>query len=111
MERKLSEEQKYVIARKRVEKISKFYKHLAIYIVVNLILSIIFISEDINNGDSFEVAILDHLNYKIWLHWGLGILFQAVNTFGLSLFLNKDWEKRKIQEYLEEENYKKYNGK
>lgn len=107
MEREFTQEQKYVLARKRVEKISKFYKHLAVYIVVNIFLSCIFIVGDINDGDTFNEAIWDHHNYKIWMYWGIGIVFQALNTFGIRLFFNKDWEERKVKQYMDEQNYKR----
>lgn len=107
MERKLSEEQKYVIARKRVEKISKFYKHLGTYIIVNIFLSAIFIVGDINDGDTFNEAFWDYNNYKIWLFWGIGIIFNALNVFGFRLFLNKNWEEKKIQQYMDEQNYRR----
>ena len=103
MESKFTKEQQYVLARKRVEKISKFYKHLAIYIVVNIFLSAIFIVGDINDGDTFKEAFTDYHNYKIWLFWGIGIVFQALNTFGLSMVFNKDWEERKVQEYMNDQ--------
>jgi hypothetical protein len=103
MENRIKEEQHYVLTRKRVEKISKFYKHLAIYIVVNIFLSAIFIVGDINDGDTFNEAFFDFHNYKIWIYWGIGIIFQAINTFGLSILFNKDWEKRKIEQYMNED--------
>lgn len=107
MESKFTQEQKYVLARKRVEKVSKFYKHFATYIVVNIFLSAIFIVGDMNDGDTFNEAFLDYHNYKIWFYWGIGIAFQALNTFGANLFFNKDWEERKIKKYIEEENYRR----
>lgn len=100
MEAKFTKEQQYVLARKRVEKMSKFYKHLVIYIGVNIFLSTIFIVGDINDGDTFKQAATDYHNYKVWLFWGIGIVFQAFNTFGLNLFLTKDWEERKVKEYM-----------
>ena len=39
MEKQFTQEQKYILARKRVEKITKFYKHLAVYIIVNTFLT------------------------------------------------------------------------
>jgi hypothetical protein len=107
MERQFIEEQKYVLARKRVEKISKFYKHLATYVVVNIFLSAIFIAGDINDGDTFNEAFWDYHNYKIWIFWGIGIAFQALNTFGIRLFFKKDWEEKKIQKYMDEQNYRR----
>ncbi|WP_299048529.1 2TM domain-containing protein [uncultured Polaribacter sp.] len=100
METKFTKEQKYILARKRVEKMSKFYKHLAIYIIVNIFLSAIFIVGDINDGDTFNEAFTDYHNYKIWLFWGIGIVFQALNTFGINILLSKDWEERKVKEYM-----------
>ena len=105
MEKILTQEQKYVLARKRVEKISKFYKHLATYVIVNTFLSAIFIVGDINDGDTFNEAFLDYHNYKIWLFWGIGIVFQALNTFGVRLFFGKNWEEKKIQKYMDEQKY------
>ena len=104
MRREFTKEQKYVLARKRVEKISKFYKHLATYIIVNIFLTAIFIVGDMNDGFTFNEAFTDYHNYKIWLYWGIGIGFQALNTFGLNLFLNKEWEKRKVQQYMNDQN-------
>ena len=104
MSSQFTEEQKYILARKRVEKISKFYKHLATYVIVNIFLSAIFIAGDMNDGATFDEAIFDYHNYKIWLYWGIGILFQAINTFGIRLFFNKDWEQKKIEQYMEEQN-------
>ncbi|PQJ78438.1 2TM domain-containing protein [Polaribacter porphyrae] len=107
MEQKFTEEQKYVLARKRVERISKFYKHFAIYIIVNIFLSAIFIVGDMNDGDTFNEAFFDYHNYKIWLFWGIGIAFQALNTFGLNFILSKDWEERKLREYMNEDKYRR----
>jgi hypothetical protein len=107
MDSKFTQEQQYVLVRKRVEKISKFYKHLASYIIINIFLTAIFIAVDVNNGDTFSEALFNYHNYKIWMYWGIGIAFQALNTFGLNLFFNKSWEKRKIKRYMEEQNDRK----
>ena len=104
MEKQITQEQQYILARKRVEKISKFYKHLATYVIVNIFLTAIFITGDMNDGETFKEAVLDYNNYKIWMFWGIGIAFQAINTFGVRLFISKDWEERKIQKYMDEQN-------
>ncbi len=106
MIQKITDGQQYIFARKRVEKISKFYKHLAIYVIVNIFLSAIFIVGDVNDGDDFEKALFNFGNYKIWFFWGIGLVIQALNTFGLNLFLNKGWEEKKIKQYIDEQNRK-----
>ena len=103
MEKEFTKEQKYILARKRVEKISKFYKHLATYIIINIFLIVIFIAGDMNDGDTFKEALLDYHNYKICLYWGIAIVFQALNIYGLTLFMNKDWEEKKIEKYMKEQ--------
>lgn len=103
MDIQFTQEQKYILVRKRVEKISKFYKHLAVYIIVNLFLTAIFIAGDLNDVASFSEALFDYHNYKIWMYWGIGVTFQALNTFGLYLFFNKNWEEKKIKGYIKEQ--------
>lgn len=104
MEREYTQEQKYILVRKRIEKLSKFYKHLAVYLIVNTFLSALFIFGDMNDGDTFSQAFYNYHNYKIWFYWGIGIAFQVLNTFGISLLFNKEWEQRKVQQYLDEQN-------
>ena len=36
--------------------------------------------------------------------WGFGVLGHAAETFNYNPFFGKDWEERKIKEYLEKEN-------
>ncbi|MGY0407295.1 MAG: 2TM domain-containing protein [Polaribacter sp.] len=107
MEREFTKEQQYVLACKRVEKMSKFYKHLTTYIVINIFLTAIFIVGDIDDGDTFYEAFSNYHNYKIWVYWGLAIVFQALNVFGIPLFFSKSWKERKIRQYMEEEKRKK----
>lgn len=106
IDRRFTEEQKYILAKKRIEKISKFYKHLSIYLAVNVFLSAIFIINDIEDGDTFNEAFFNLGNYKIAMYWGIAIVIQALSTFGLPMFFSDDWEQRKLQEYLREEENK-----
>ena len=107
MEAQFTKEQKYVLVKKRVEKISKFYKHLAIYIIVNTFLTSIFIVGDMNDGDTFKDSFYNIGNYIIWIFWGIGIVFRAINVFGLGLLFNNNWEQRKIKEYMNQQDIRK----
>jgi hypothetical protein len=44
----------------------------------------------------------------IWtmLGWGIGVASHAMKVFNWFPFLNKDWEQRKIKQFMEEENNK-----
>jgi len=99
METNHEQEKRFILAKKRVQKIKKFYKHLAIYGIVNTFLSVLFIVSDIDGGDTFSEAFFQYKNIAIWIYWGFGILYQALTIFGNGLFFSKDWEQRKIDEY------------
>lgn len=110
MERENTSE-RYVRAQKRVEEIKKFYKHLAFYLIVNFIFIGRRIYKDISYGDSFFEAFTDIDNYGFFFWWGIFLIFHAAKTFGFPNLFNKDWEDRKIKEYLEgEENKNRKNG-
>lgn len=98
-----STDRKYLRAKKRVEELKKYYRHLTIYVVINSILSIYKVTQDIRGGDTLDEALLDFDNFSLWIWWGIGIAFHTYKTFsGKFLFMNKDWEDRKIKEYMDE---------
>jgi len=87
-------EKKYYKAKERVESIKKFYTSLLSYI--------------------FFIALLAGINYWadewrypwfLWaaFGWGIGLVFQAIKTFSINPFFGRDWEDRKIKEYMEED--------
>ena len=94
METNYNNDQRYFQAKKRVEEIKGFYGHLASFILVNIFL--------------FVLNIVTSPN-ELWFFWptfgwGIGLLFHGMKVFGYSPFFNKDWEERKIKEYMEKEN-------
>ncbi|TDD98623.1 2TM domain-containing protein [Flavobacterium cellulosilyticum] len=90
-------DERYNMAYKRVKKIKGFYIHFLVYILVNgFILARKFYKhgdEDFWNWDTFSTA----------LFWGIGIIAHASSVFGKNLFFGKNWEERKIQEFLEKD--------
>ncbi len=105
---------KYKKAQKRVKEIKDFYTHLTVYIVVNVILISIHLG-------LFQRGLSD-LNIPKWsmfttpFFWGIGLFFHWLKVFKNNFKFFKDWEDRKIQEYLDKEeeeinkanNYKDY---
>ena len=96
----LDNENKYIKAKDKVKKIKKFYNSLISYVVF--------------------IGFLAGLNYYIggWRHpwflwlaiaWGVGLVYQARKAFDWNPFVNRNWERRKIQEFMNEDNkeYKK----
>lgn len=95
--------QSYLRAKKRVEKIKGYYSHLAAYIIVNAFISFFRIRNDMEDGFTLTEAFTNLENYSLWLWWGIGIAFHTYGVFGARLlFMNKDWEEKKIKEYMNE---------
>lgn len=94
---------RYLRAKKRVEELKGFYIHLAVYIIINSIISGFKVIHDMEDGYLFSEIITDFNTLSLWLWWGIGIAFHTYKVFGARLlFLGKDWEDRKIKEYMNE---------
>lgn len=105
MEQHFLKEQSYIRAQKRVKDIKGFYTHLIVYISINIFISGIIIYGSMKSGVSFGEAISNFGVYSTPLFWGIGLFFHWFGVFGFkSLGLGKDWEERKIKEYMEKEN-------
>ena len=100
MDFEITEEERYVLAKKRFKKLKAFYLHLAVYIVVNLLLTIITITEKYYDGVVKVFFVVD--TYWIWLFWGIGVLFHGLRVFRFSSLVGKDWEERKIKEFMDQ---------
>jgi hypothetical protein len=87
-------ESKYLRAKERVEELKKFYGNLTSYIFVIGVLAII-------NYFTNEWRYM----WFLWaaFGWGIGLVFHALKTFNLNPFFSKDWEERKIREFMDEE--------
>jgi len=97
MENKYQEEERYIKAKKRVEEIKGFYGNLIAYIIVNIGLLVI--------------NLLTAPNY-LWffwpmLGWGIGVVFHGMKVFNYMPFIGKDWEEKKIKEFMDKEDQSK----
>ena len=108
MEKNFTEEHKYLLAKKRVEKIKGFYIHFAVYIIVNIVLSgiIIFgLTHDSGNEYNFADAISHFGTYSTWLFWGIGLFFHWLGVFGSNVFFGENWEKKQIAKYMNDHKF------
>jgi hypothetical protein len=87
-------EEAYMRAKKKVDTIIGFYWHLAVYVVVNIFLIILI---GVNAGFSGFGP------YATAFFWGIGLAFHFIGAFGPDFFFGDDWEKRKVQEYMDKE--------
>lgn len=94
---------KQLIARKRVAQLKGFYIHAIVYVLVNLFLTIVSVNSQMGNGESFNEALFDLDTFVTPLFWGIGLAFHAARVLGYGPFFGKDWEERKIKQFMEDD--------
>ena len=83
-------------AKKRVYELKGFYIHFIVYVLVNIFIVI-------------NIYINSTSNFWQWNHfftplfWGIGVFFHASKVFDFNPLFNKDWEKRQIEKYMEQD--------
>jgi hypothetical protein len=90
MSDKKIDEEKYMMAKKRVEEIKGFYGHLFSYVGVNVVLLVI----DLVTGGGLWF-------YWVSVFWGIGLFWHAMGIFVFGKFTGSSWEKKKIEEIME----------
>ena len=90
-----NKENKYIRAKERVDEIKGFYGNLTAYVIVITGLAIL-------------NYYLNEWSYMWFLWaafgWGIGLIFHAINTYRWNPFFGKDWEERKIKEFMDKDN-------
>ena len=91
-------ENKYLRAKDRVEEIKKFYSNLISYTVFISFLAFI---NYFTNEWSYP--------WFLWaaFGWGIGLFFQALKGWQVKRLCGKNWEQRKIEEFMKEEESQK----
>ena len=97
METTNQEYERYQKASKKVKEIKGFYSHLTVYILVISILTFI------------NLKYTPEYIWVIWsaAGWGIGLLGHASKAYDWVPFFGKDWEEKKIKEFMKEENQQK----
>ncbi len=87
------DDMRYERAKKRVEELKGFYGHLTAYIIVNVFLAII----NFFTTPGFWWFLF------VTFFWGIGLISHAASLFLKRGIFSREWEERKIREYMEEE--------
>jgi len=98
MEDSYEQMQRLEKARKRVERIKGFYKHLAAYLLINVFL-LVLKAINLEPGEEFWA-------WKTFIvagSWGFGLAVHGISVFGHNALLIQEWEDRKIKELMERE--------
>lgn len=85
--------ERYQKAKKQVEDLKGFYSHFLIYVIIMVV--IIYIN----------LTYTPEVLWFLWtlFGWGIGVFFHAMKVFNFFPFFNKEWEEKKIKEFMEEE--------
>ena len=91
MKEVVKNDEAYLRAKRRVQEIKGFYAHLIVYIVVNAVLVLI------------NLLVTPRFLWFLFplIGWGIGLLFHAVFGFGLFGVFTREWEDKKIKEYMD----------
>jgi fumarate reductase subunit C len=89
-----AEDKRYQKAKEKVEKIKGFYGNLIAYCIVIPFLALFNFN---NNG--FPWVIFPAIG------WGFGVLRHGMEAYGYNPLLGSNWEERKMQEYMDDENF------
>ncbi|MGS2741144.1 2TM domain-containing protein [Sinomicrobium sp. M5D2P17] len=94
-----TKEEKYLRAKKRLDRETGFYRHLLWYLVINLLLIGFIGVEAYKDGEKFWTF----GTFSTAIFWGIGVVVHGMSVFIPNLFLSKEWEKRQIRRYMEKE--------
>ncbi|UGU15596.1 2TM domain-containing protein [Sinomicrobium kalidii] len=92
-------EERYLFAKKKLNRIKAFYRHLFWYLAINVFLLVLIGTEMEWKGDEFW----SFGTFSTAIFWGIGVVIHGVTTFVPDLFLGKTWEERQIRKYMEKD--------
>jgi hypothetical protein len=88
-------------AQKKVKDIKGFYSHLVVFIVINTFLIIVQMYQFNFEFDDMKIAVFGYLSTPFF--WGIGLLFHGLYVFQHKFSFFREWEERKIKEYMEKD--------
>lgn len=89
-----TKENRYLRAKEQVASIKKFYTSLFFYVIfIGFLAGLNWYSNELRYPWFLWAAI----------GWGIGLVFQAAKAFKWAPYMNKDWEERKIKEFMDKE--------
>ena len=86
-------DENYERAKKRVNQLKGFYSHLITYIVVIAFLGVINLLTSPGTWWFLFVAVI----------WGIFVVAQGLSVYSKRGLFSKEWEDKKIEEYMEKE--------
>jgi hypothetical protein len=91
------------MARYRVRKMRRFYTHLLIYAI-----GIFIYVAKTHFGAPFNFWPIVHINCFVMMAWTFIIAVQGLKLFFRETVFTSNWERRKMQEFINKEKHNKY---
>lgn len=89
----MEKDENYLRAKKKVETLKDFYRHLVVYLIVNILL--------------FAINFFTFQGYWWFVFplggWGIGLLLHALTTCTSITHATSNWEEKKINKYMEKD--------
>lgn len=103
------EKNKFERAHKKMKDIKGFYTHLVVYLMINAIL--LLAQMGLFSGSLVHFGLPTWSYFTTPFFWGIGLFFHGLYVFQHKFSIFRDWEERKIKEYMEkdEEEFKNTN--
>lgn len=89
----MEDKEKYHRAKQKVEELKGFYSHLLAFLFVNVFLAVLNILTSPGTWWFLFVTFF----------WGIGLIAHALSVFSKRGLFTKDWEEKKLKQYLEED--------
>jgi hypothetical protein len=93
--REFVKEEAFLRAQKKVKDMEGFYWHATVYFIINLFLIILI---GVNSESFWHFGV-----FATPFFWGIGLFFHYMSVFGKDLIFGKNWEERKIKEYMDKD--------
>ena len=100
---------KYENAIKHVKKIKDFYKHIIIYVIVNIFLLVAkrrIVLFALNETPNAEEGFINWIHVNIISTpdiWGIILIIHGISVYRYKFPFFKNWEERKIKEFMSED--------
>ncbi|MBX7151477.1 2TM domain-containing protein [bacterium] len=87
----MTDQEKFQQAQRRVSELKNFYGHLITYLLINILMVV------------YNMITSPNYWWFYWVTfgWGFGILSHAARVFLIGGRLGREWEEKKIREYME----------
>jgi len=93
-----TQEERYLKAKDRIKQLKTFYIHLGVYIIFNSsFLALIY------SGYDIKINFWQPGSFFMPSGWGLGLAIHALIVFIPNLSIFKHWEKKKLNQFINEE--------